>query len=258
MPGGGCDGNVYLLIDIHKMGMLNRLRKAARQYGVEVHRYNMVHSLDFRFHALLRRQQVDLVIDVGANDGGYGRYIRDGGYTGSILSFEPLPDAHSSLDVCAKRDPAWTVAPRVALGAESGIAQINVAGNSKSSSLLPMLDQHINAAPHSATVGSTAVAVNRLDDINLPVLTSAKRPFLKIDTQGYEMPVLMGAEATLERCVGVQLEMSLVPLYGGQELYPKLIAFLSENGFDLWGVLPGFVDPDSGRLLQMDGVFFRS
>ena len=134
---------------------------------------------------------------------------------------------------------------------------IHVAGNSTSSSLLPMLQRHVDAAPQSAPVATEPVPVYRLDDIDHPQLKSAKRVLLKIDTQGYEMPVLRGASKTLERCAGLQVEMSIVPLYAGQALYRELIDYLDGVGFDLWGLLPGFVDPSSGRLLQMDGLFFR-
>jgi hypothetical protein len=81
---------------------------------------------------------------------------------------------------------------------------------------------------------------------------------LKIDTQGYEMAVLRGAEKMLPRLAGVQLELSLAPLYEGQTLYLELIDWLRARGFDLWSVIPGFVDPSSGRMLQFDGVFFRA
>lgn len=239
------------------MSLLNRLRRAARTIGLEVHRYNPAQSLDARFFALLARHRVDLVLDVGANDGGYGGYLRDGGYAGPIVSFEPLQQAHAALSARAARDGRWRVAPRGALGEAAGSVEIHVAGNSKSSSLLPMMDTHRDAAPYSATVGQQTVTVSRLDDVALPELDAASRALLKIDTQGYEMPVLRGAAATLPRCVGVQLEMSLLPLYEGQVLYRELIDWLDAAGFELWGLLPGFTDPRSGRLLQMDGLFFR-
>jgi hypothetical protein len=81
--------------------------------------------------------------------------------------------------------------------------------------------------------------------------------FLKIDTQGYELPVLEGATRTLKRCVGVQAEMSLLPLYQGQVLFREIIGWLEQREFELWSLLPGFSDPATGRLLQVDGVFFR-
>ena len=71
------------------------------------------------------------------------------------------------------------------------------------------------------------------------------------------MAVLEGAERLLPRLRGVQLELSLISLYDGQALYIDLIHWLRERGFELWNVIPAFVDRESGRLLQLDGVFFR-
>jgi hypothetical protein len=51
--------------------------------------------------------------------------------------------------------------------------------------------------------------------------------------------------------------MTLVPLYDGQALLPEMIEYLGGHGFDLWYVEPGWVEPDTKRMLQLDGVFFR-
>ena len=240
------------------MSILHGMRQAARKIGLEVHRYNPAQSLDARSFAMLSRHGIRTVIDVGANDGGYAGYLRRGGFDGRIVSFEPLPDVHNVLASRARHDPAWIVAPQCALGSTTGQVEIHVAGNSKSSSLLPMLKTHVDAAPYSATVGKVSVPLMRLDDVELDALRSGDSMFLKIDTQGYELPVLEGAGATLSRCTGVQLEMSIEPLYEGQVLYRGLIGWLEARGFHLWNLLPGFSDPSTGRLLQMDGVFFRA
>ena len=239
------------------MTLLHRTRLAARKLGIEVHRYNILQSFDARLLGMLTMHSVDLVIDVGANDGGYATGLRQCGYRDHILSFEPLLAAHAAATRAAAGDPKWMVAPRCALGNSPSTLEINVAGNSKSSSLLPMLKSHLDAAPHSRSVTSESVPVLRLDDIGLPSLKVAIRPYLKIDTQGYELPVLEGAILTLERCVGVQAELSLVPLYEGQTLYREIIKWLELRGFELWSLIPGFSDPVSGRMLQMDGIFFR-
>lgn len=239
------------------MSALHVARLAARRLGLEVHRYDSTQSLQARFFKLLQVHEVDVAIDVGANDGEYGQTLRSGGFKGQIVSFEPLPDAHAALVRRAARDASWTVADPMALGAQSGTTAIHVAANSKSSSVLQMLPSHVGAAPHSRTVGDRQVQIVRLDDVDLPELRRAERALLKIDTQGYEFPVLQGSVETLKRCVGVQIELSLIPLYDGQVLYLDLIDWLVARGFGLWGLLPGFSDPRTGRLLQMDGVFFR-
>jgi hypothetical protein len=82
--------------------------------------------------------------------------------------------------------------------------------------------------------------------------------FLKIDVQGAEMLVLEGATRTLQDVVvGVQVEMSLVPLYEGQSLYWEVDGFLRAKGFKCCHILPGFSDPETLHLLQYDGIYFR-
>ena len=86
----------------------------------------------------------------------------------------------------------------------------------------------------------------------------AARPFLKLDVQGFEMQVLMGAERSLERVRGLQAELPLTSLYEGDRPWREVVDHLARHGFAIAGVEPGFEDPDSGRMLQFDGVFLRS
>ena len=134
---------------------------------------------------------------------------------------------------------------------------INIAGNSSSSSLLTMLPEHERYAPGTGTIGKVEIMVHRLDDIADDLIGTAERPFLKIDTQGFEGRVLDRASATLSRIVGVQVELSIVPLYEGAPTWIPMAERISAHGYELMGVEPGFSDPVTGRLLQFDGLFFR-
>ena len=138
---------------------------------------------------------------------------------------------------------------------------MHVAGNAgASSSVLPMLDTHLTAAPGAAYVADETVPLHRLDEI-LPSLVplTGRRCFLKMDVQGFERAVLDGAAGVLsgDSVLGVQAEMSLVPLYEGAMLWRETVDRMATEGFDLASLVPGFSDPASGRLLQADGVFVR-
>lgn len=239
------------------MSIKHSLKVAARQLGLDVSRYNAVESAEARLFALLRTHGIDTVIDVGANDGGYASMLRQGGYEGSILSFEPLADAHRRLLARAAADPRWHVYERAALGRENGEAKIHIAGNSASSSILAMHEAHEKAAPESKYIGVEKVNLLRLDDVQHETLQRGGHLLLKIDTQGYEMPVLEGAERLLPRIRGIQLELSVTRLYDGQVLYLEMIEWVHAHGFELWNLMPGFIDPVSARMLQFDGLFFR-
>lgn len=206
----------------------------------------------------LRKFEIDLVLDVGANTGQFGSEIRYYGYTGKIVSFEPLSHAHSNLVRTIAGDPKWEAYPPCALGNQNGETVINIAGNSQSSSILPMLEAHRNAAPESAYEGKERVPIKTLDSVAGDYLKNARAPFLKLDTQGFEWYVLDGARETLPHIKGILVELSLVPLYEGQHSWRELIDRLEGEGFALWAFRPGFIDQRQGRTLQVDGVFYRS
>jgi len=241
-----------------RMTVLHDIRMGLRRWGIDLNRYRPAQSAEARLLRLMQSVGTDAIVDVGANDGGYVRAIRGAGFGGPVLSFEPLAQAHARLLQAAAGQAHWQVAPRMALGEAAGSATIHVAGNSTSSSLLPMHERHAEAAPQSRYVSGEQVTVGRLDEVPHPLLERARAMHLKIDTQGYEMPVLRGATGLLPRVATLQIELSLVPLYEGQALYRAVIDWLDERGFELCGVVPGFTDERSGRMLQMDGVFARS
>lgn len=230
------------------------VRQLARQNGYDLVEYPSVHF--HRRMRLLRHFAVDLVLDVGADTGKYVRQLRQHGYTGRVVSFEPLPSAFAELCYDAAADSLWEVA-NLALGDRNAQATLNVAGNSCSSSLLAMLPAHLDAAPQSAYVDTEEVTVRRLDAVFGDYRENARSIYLKIDVQGAEREVLAGATGILGEIAGVQLEMSLVPLYAGQALFPELLELLTEHGFTLMSLEPGFTDQRTGQLLQADGVFFR-
>jgi len=199
---------------------------------------------------------IDLVFDVGANTGQFAREIRDTGFKGRIVSFEPLSTAHRELTAAAESDPLWSVHERCALGDREGLVELNVAGNSVSSSILEMAAAHAAAAPGSAYVGHEQTALLTLDAVAQKHLGGSQRPFLKVDTQGFEWQVLTGAEQTLPSIQGVLCELSLVVLYEGQHLWRDMVDRLEGAGFTLWGLQPSFMDA-RGRNLQSDAIFFR-
>jgi FkbM family methyltransferase len=209
----------------------------------------------WRRQRLLDEYAVDVVLDVGAARGGYAHELRDFGYRGRIVSFEPMAAAYADLAAAGAGDPDW-VAVHSALGSATGRETINIASNSDSSSMLPMEAAHRSAAPHVDYVGQEEITVARLDDVAPDHLSEGSRPFLKIDTQGFEKEVMAGGAATLASCVGLQLELSFVPLYAGGMLVDEAITLAYEHGFRMVGFSQGFTDP-RGAMLQADGVFVR-
>jgi FkbM family methyltransferase len=205
----------------------------------------------------LAHQKIDAVIDIGANQGQYGAQLRRSGFAGPIVSIEPLAAAHARLTRRAARDAAWQVLPPMALGAREGTATLEVSAESDMSSLLPQRPLLRRLSPSSAVVAHTEVPLRRLDGIDLAAVAARQRLFLKLDVQGSEADVLEGAAGLLDRVAGIQLELSLVPLYQGDHPWLEMIARVAALGFTPFLFLPGYFEPKLARQLQFDGVFYR-
>ena len=178
---------------------------------------------------------IDLVLDVDANTGQFAKSLRLTGYTSTIVSFEPLSQAHAQLVLAASDDASWHVGDRCAIDESYSSIEINVAGNSVSSSVLPMLECHSSAAVGSAYISKEATTMNRLDAVAAQYVSNARNPFVKIDFHGFEWQVLNGAPETLARTRGIVIELSLVPLYSGQRRWREVVDRLELEGFALWG-----------------------
>jgi len=231
-------------------------RRFLRKCGFDLVRYEPnTHALARRSR-LLGAYDVDVVLDVGANVGQYARQLRDIGYRGRIVSFEPVQAAYRRLSEAARSDGAWTPI-NCALGDVDGRVEIHVAGNSQSSSLFAMMPAHLTSEPASQYVGSEEIEIRRLDSCFHDFCSGQDNVLLKIDTQGFEKRVLEGAETSLMAIRTIQLELSLVPLYEGEALFDEMYRLVQSKGFQLVSIETTFADKSSGQLLQFDGIFRR-
>jgi FkbM family methyltransferase len=211
-----------------------------------------------RFLQECRGFATDVIFDVGANTGQFAQGLRASGYQGHMISFEPFSNAHATLVVAAASDPLWDVAERCAVGASDGWAEINIAANSYSSSLLPMLDLHREAAPQSTYQGTEPCRLVTLDSYIEQTFSEPTTLFgLKMDTQGYEAEVLAGLRRHHDRVKVIVCEMSLAPLYAHGPGMSELCHVLAELGYHCVALGPEFEDPRNGELLQANGVFVK-
>ncbi len=206
---------------------------------------------------ILENAGVDLVLDVGANIGQTYDNLRQWGYGGRIVSFEPLPDAHRELERKAARDPLWEIAPRAAVGAEPGEAMLNVSEASDMSSLLPATETVLQAIPRTNVIDRLATPVITLDQVWDRYSADAAKIFLKVDTQGFERQVLTGAAKTLQRICGIQMELSLFPLYEGEELYLSFLQDFHALGFAPYMIVETNYSRHLRRQFQIDAIFMR-
>ncbi len=197
----------------------------------------------------LKRLQINCVLDVGANNGGYARNLRRLGYKGYIFSFEPNPAEFENLTTNFKQDPYWH-GYNLALGSETKTSTLNISQLSVLSSFLSPLDCPVER--------TCEVEIKRLDDILDDVIKIVETPriFLKIDTQGYDLEVLKGAEGCIQKILGLQSELSIQAIYENMPHYLDLLAFYESLGFQLIDFFPVLRSPH-GNIMEYDCLMAR-
>lgn len=231
------------------------LKKIAQKFGYDI-MHLPTNSTVRRQIDLLRANDVNLILDVGANTGQFVTRMRQWGYQGNFVSFEPLPDAYKQLELAATKDRAWKTA-NLALGDFDGKAVIHVSRNSYSSSILDILSAHVESDPDSEYIADVKVPVRKLDSIIDEYCPPGQNLFMKIDTQGFERKVIEGSVNSLNRIVGLQMELSLIPLYQGETLMQEMIAIMKGYGYRLKLLEGGHMNYETGELLQVDSFFYR-
>lgn len=205
---------------------------------------------------LIAEHGIDVVIDAGANEGLFARGLRDEGYTGRIVSLEPLSSVFVLLALAAAEDPAWECR-RIALGSAPGEITLHVAQNLASSSFLTIEDELRAAEARVATIGGEECFVTTLDALAPELFDPEDRLYLKLDVQGFELEALRGAERTLAQVDVLDVELSETPLYRGAPSAEEVVAHLGDRGYALLETETAYVHPQTHETLQVNGIFVR-
>jgi FkbM family methyltransferase len=214
---------------------------------------------------ILRTLEIDTVLDVGANEGGYRQFLRENvGFRGRIVSFEPVSSVYQALTAAAKADPDWT-GFQMALGDADGQLDINVSNRTTMSSFLQpdraglagMGYGHLVAV--TDVVRTETVTVRRLDSVLADVLNGRRdsRILLKCDTQGFDLEVIAGASASLSSIVALQVELSFKPIYENAPAYGEVLERINGAGFDVSGIYPVRRD-ELLRIVNFDCLMINS
>ena len=90
--------------------------------------------------------------------------------------------------------------------------------------------------------------------------------FIKIDTQGHELPILEGGVDCLGKAIGLELEVEFAPLYEKQSLFGEVDSFVRGYGFELFDIRRYYwkrkesvnTGSQKGQLVFGDALYFRS
>jgi FkbM family methyltransferase len=197
------------------------------------------------------------LLDVGANKGQYAGKLRDAGFDGWIVSFEPVAGDFEVLARQAAHDPRWTV-HQMALGRETGEIAMNIVPGTLSS-LLPPTKFGAERYRQLQDVTSQKVQVRRLDEVWSEVTGHVPecRAYLKLDTQGFDLEAFAGLGARVEELVGMQSEVALLKIYEGMPTMTEALAVYEGSGFEVSGMFPVSRERRTGRVLEFDCVLVR-
>ena len=198
-------------------------------------------NAEFPRHLLnvLDAYDIDCVIDVGANAGQYGRFLREIGFKGHIVSFEPVSAVFTVLEQQSAADDKWSC-HKLALGDRNETKTINVYKSTVFSSFLNANDYSKNIWESLQDLTLETVRVVRLEDVFQELVDSlgCRNCMLKLDTQGYDKLAFEGAKGCLGRVRALQSELSLIPVYDGMiEVYEVLKEY-NGSGFFISGMYP--------------------
>lgn len=179
-----------------------------------------------------------------------------------IVGFEPQQE---KIAASRRRNPDSRVTLHPTFIGDGKKHTFYINNDDATSSLLPFnreLTTRLRDLDHLHTVRTERVATSRLDDVLADLETV---DFLKLDIQGFELPVLQHASSVLARTQVVHCEVAFAPIYAGQALFSEIETLLRATGFHLldFHSLCRYPSVDGGehrsrdRLGWGDAVFVR-
>jgi FkbM family methyltransferase len=250
-------GIVKRLVPTRALPLARQIKKSLHRLDYRIIREDQVGTFPVAQHirAIIRDRRIDLIFDVGANEGQFGKFLREEvGYAGNIISFEPVPATFAALQRAAWGDQKWKV-HQTALGRSPGSLSINVAAASVFSSFRnPSADNLFEE--HNRTIQQLDVEVTSVDAFVEAGQLEFKSAYLKTDTQGFDLEVLAGSSRTMGRIEAIQSEVSLHPIYDDMPPYEDVLQMLTEKGFKLSGMYP--VSLSNLQAIEFDCILVKA
>jgi FkbM family methyltransferase len=235
------------------------VRSTVNRLGFDVVRLRNSHAdLSTHLANVLAASEIDCVLDVGANAGQYGSFLRDLGFKGHIVSFEPVRAVYERLRSTAASDSKWHCFHQ-ALGDRDERKTINVYASTVFSSFLSASEYSKSVWKSLDQATPEEVEVARLDSVfdKIANKTGAHRFYLKMDTQGYDRNVFDGAAGVLASIHALQSELSLIPVYNQMPAAYDVLNAYHAAGFLISGMYPINRDEKTLAVVEYDCVLVR-
>ena len=227
-------------------------------FNLRLNKITLSNNFYYHIAQTLEFHNIDLVLDIGANEGQFAEKLIEHGYKKKIISFEPIEDVHKILKKNSKAHDNWIVYENFGFGKINETKLINISKNSVSSSILEINKTHLDIEPDARTISKEEIRLITLNDFLSQNEYKDKKIFVKIDTQGYEENILLGADKVLNQISTIMIETSISKVYDQEKDYLEMINLMKSFGFHVWSVERGFTNKKTGQVLQLDIIFVNS
>lgn len=231
--------------------MKNLIKKLVKLTGYEIRKLS---PYGYKYE-WIKEMDIKSILDVGANQGQYAVLIAKEFPNAKIYSFEPVKGIYEMLEKNTKHLNIKTF--NVGLGDKKENLMINhtVYGNF-TSSILEMGENHMTNFSQWTKTQKEEIAVITLDDF-IEETKIENNILLKLDVQGYEDKVLIGAENAMKRTKIIQMEVTFMEMYKGEKLFEYHFEYLKKRGFKLMGFMDNIYDIKTGQPHYADAFFVR-
>jgi FkbM family methyltransferase len=218
-------------------------------------------------------------VDVGANVGQTLETFTSWWPSLHCLSLEPLPEAFQKLEATASKIGARAEVMNIGVGDVSGSLTLHSSKSQSTNSSFNRFNKDaetvsahrgLRDSPSHLELGTednykVDVKVQTLDSVlasnpgsnATKVFAENGLDILKIDTQGWEIPVLRGSKEVLKRTKVVLTEWQFDDVYGTPPPLHELDKILSDAGFRLWDIAHIYKDLKNLRTLWVDLIYAR-
>ena len=192
-----------------------------------------------------RNVTINSVIDVGASNGCWSQ---------AILPFYP----HARY-LCVEAQPVHEPALSAFVARHANIEFVLAAAGREEGSIYFDATEPFGGIASSTPLGSGGITVPMIT-IDSQVAARNLRPpvLIKLDTHGFEMPILAGAEQTLKQTNVLVIETYNFDIAPSAVRFSELCARLEAQGFRCIDLFDVMYRPADNALWQMDLIFMRS
>lgn len=207
------------------------------------------------------------IVDVGASGGLHSRWPKIADSNFKAVLFEPDPREYDRLKQSVGKN---YIVLNSALSNLPKEHKFNLCQQQTNSSIflpnIELLDKYPEVERFDV-VNTITIKTDTMDN-QLHNAGLIEVDFIKIDTQGYDLAILEGAEKTLENVIGLEIEVEFLPMYKNQPLFPEVNQFVTSHGFELFdlkryywrrrNISHKYGATKKGQMIFADALYFRT